>query len=75
MNELWKNLCSRDALRRGWHLTHAEMKQDFVEEPYSKEIFAYFLDQNITEILRLLEGGECPNTTRSIPKGYLYASS
>jgi hypothetical protein len=73
-NELWDQLCTIAALRRGWHLTRTDTNQDFITEPFARETFAYFLDENLSEILRILKLGDyqpTPLTRVSIPKGAL----
>lgn len=57
-NRLWKQLCSTEALKCGWHLVRDEMQRDFIGEPYSKDIFGHFLNQNISEILRSLKADD-----------------
>ena len=73
-NEIWAKLCTEEALRNGWHLTRTDTQTDFIEEPFAKETFAYFVDENIRELLRALQIGDFqphPLTRVSIPKGTL----
>src|SRR5690242_6402337 len=71
---LWTQLLSADALKRGWHLTRAELDNDFLTDTFGREAFAYFLDDNISELLRILEKSEFqprPIRRASIPKAPL----
>jgi RNA-directed DNA polymerase len=73
-NELWTRLLTADALKRGWHLTRAELDSDFLTDTFGREAFAYFLEDNICELLRALRRGEYqprPIRRASIPKGPL----
>jgi hypothetical protein len=74
MNWLWDELCTEAALKRGWHLTQSDAQQDIVEEPFSRETFAFFLEDNIRELRRTLRAGDYrphPLTRIAIPKGNL----
>src|SRR5687768_15918045 len=73
-NALWDQLCTLDALKRGWHLTRTDTHQDFIAEPLARETFACFLEENLLEFLRILKLGDyqpTPLTRVSIPKGAL----
>lgn len=73
-NKIWERLCTLEALQRGWHLTRAEMYQDFVKEPLLKEAVGYFSEEILNELLRILKTEQySPTPLRrvAIPKGSL----
>jgi hypothetical protein len=73
-NDLWTKLCTTDALRKVWHLTRADLSQDFIEHPFAKEAFGYYLDPTLDSLLRVLNLGDfqvSPITRVAIPKGAL----
>lgn len=51
-NALFKELCKPETLRIGWHLAHADSRDDFVLDPVSYEDFASNLSARLGYLLR-----------------------
>ena len=47
---LWAKLIDPKTLKRGWHLSRADMRNDFVEDLLAVDVFAQNLDGNIEDI-------------------------
>ena len=53
-NALYKRLCTRETLQIGWHLAHADSRDDFLRDVVGYADFAASLRERITYVLREL---------------------
>ena len=55
MSEIWKQLCTYEALKDGWHLAEKDLRDDFLQIPFLREQFAFSLKENLHELARQLK--------------------
>ena len=53
-NALYKRLCTRETLQIGWHLAHADSRDDFLRDVVGYADFAASLRERIIYVLREL---------------------
>lgn len=74
-DRLWKKLTTdTSALDKGWHLTRAELRSDFIEDQIGVDAFAYNNTDQIEEIRRTLiteSYHPSPLVSVDVPKGPL----
>ena len=73
-NQLWKKLVDPKNLAKGWHLARAEIRQDFLNDPYYADKFTTHFEANLQEIAhRLISGTYAPQpiTEIDVPKSSL----
>ncbi len=54
-DRLFKELCSREIMRIGWHLAQADSRDDFVTDPVGHADFASNLDERLMHVVEQVE--------------------